>query len=66
VRLGEKRVLTRGANGHLLEEAPKARHACPSDLSDAEWALLAPRIPATKPGGRARRHDLHEVLDALN
>lgn len=24
----------------------------PSDLSDAEWALLEPLIPAPKPGGR--------------
>ncbi len=24
----------------------------PSDLSDAEWRLLVPLVPAPKPGGR--------------
>ncbi|MBI5811229.1 MAG: IS5/IS1182 family transposase, partial [Meiothermus silvanus] len=28
------------------------RRFYPSDLSDAEWALLEPLIPAPKPGGR--------------
>src|SRR4051794_8694124 len=27
------------------------RKAYPSDLSDAQWALLAPLIPPAKPGG---------------
>jgi len=29
-----------------------SRRSYPSDLSDAEWALLEPLIPAPKPGGR--------------
>ena len=27
----------------------------PSDLTDAEWALISPCIPPTKHGGRRRR-----------
>ena len=30
----------------------------PSDLTDDEWELLAPLIPAAKPGGRPRQTDL--------
>ncbi len=30
-------------------------HTYPSDLTDTEWALLAPLIPAAKPGGRPRK-----------
>ena len=41
------------------------RRAYPTDLSDAEWALLAPLLPAAKPGGRPRSTDLREVLNAL-
>jgi transposase len=25
-----------------------------TDMSDAAWALVAPHLPATKPGGRPR------------
>jgi putative transposase len=42
------------------------RRRYPSDLSDAEWALLAPLLPAAKPGGRPRRVDLREVVDAIS
>jgi len=41
------------------------RKAYPSDLSDAEWALLAALLPAAKPGGRPRSTDLREILNAL-
>lgn len=42
-----------------------SRRAYPTDLSDTEWALLAPLLPAAKPGGRPRSTDLREVLNAL-
>lgn len=41
------------------------RRAYPSDLSDAEWVVLAPLIPAVKPGGRPARHDRREIVDAI-
>ena len=37
----------------------------PSDLTDAEWALIAPLIPAAKHGGRRRTVDLREVVNAI-
>ena len=37
----------------------------PSDLTDAEWARLAPLIPPAKPGGRPRTVDLRAVCDAI-
>jgi transposase len=42
-----------------------ARRAYPSDLSDREWALLAPLLPAAKPGGRPRSVDLREIVNAI-
>ena len=44
---------------------PSLRRRYPSDLSDAEWALLAPLLPPAKPGGRPRSTDLREVLNAI-
>jgi transposase len=37
----------------------------PSDLTDAEWALIAPLIPLAKRGGRPRTVDVREVLNAI-
>src|SRR5215471_13676954 len=43
-----------------------ARRAYPSDLSDREWALLTPLLPAAKPGGRPRSVELREIVDAIS
>jgi transposase len=37
----------------------------PSDLTDAEWALIAPLIPPAKRGGRKRSVDVREVLNGI-
>lgn len=37
----------------------------PSDMTDAEWALLEPFIPPAKRGGRPRTTDMREVVNAL-
>jgi putative transposase len=37
----------------------------PTDLTEAEWTLLAPLIPAAKLGGRPRTTDMHEVVNAI-
>src|SRR3712207_9527696 len=37
----------------------------PSDLTDAEWALVAPFIPPAKRGGRQRTVDVREVLNGI-
>ncbi len=43
--------------------APRRRY--PTDLTDAQWALLAPLIPPPKPGGRPAKHDRRELVDAM-
>ena len=37
----------------------------PSDLTDAEWALVEPFIPPARRGGRKRTVDVREVLDGI-
>ena len=37
----------------------------PSDLTDAEWAMVQPTIPPAKRGGRRRSVDLREVLNTI-
>lgn len=37
----------------------------PTDLTDEQWALIEPLIPAAKPGGRPRKIDLRLVLNAI-
>ena len=41
------------------------RKAYPTDLTDKEWKLLEPLIPPPKPGGRPRRTDMREVVNAI-
>ncbi len=48
----------------------RARHAprgrrYPSDLTDAEWALIAPFIPPPCSGGRGRKTAMREVMNAI-
>ena len=33
-------------------------------LTDVEWAVLQPLIPANRPGGRPPKHTRRAVLDA--
>jgi transposase len=37
----------------------------PSDLTDAEWALVEPLIPPAKHGGRDREVDVREVVNGI-
>ena len=37
----------------------------PSDLSDAEWAVIEPMIPPAKHGGRKRSVNVREVLNGI-
>ena len=41
------------------------RAAYPSDLSDEEWALVAPFVPPNRGQGRHPPRDLREVVDAI-
>jgi len=37
----------------------------PSDLTDGEWALVAPLIPPARRGGNRRHVDVREVINGL-
>ena len=49
----------------LPEIANPKRKAYPSDMSDAEWSILQPLIPAGKGFGRPREVDFREILNAI-
>src|SRR4051794_37085657 len=36
-----------------------------TDLTDEQWAVIEPLLPAAKPGGRPREVDLREVVNTL-
>jgi putative transposase len=40
-------------------------HRYPSDLTDAQWKLIGPLLPPEPGGGRPRKTDMRDVLDAL-
>lgn len=41
------------------------RKAYPTDLTDEEWALVEPLVPAVKPGGRPARWSRREILNGI-
>ena len=43
----------------------RSRLRYPSDLTDAEWALVAPLIPPAKRGGNKRTVDVCEVVNGV-
>ena len=48
------------------QRAPvEKREPYPSDLTAAQWALIAPLLPPAKPGGRPRTTQLREVINAV-
>jgi putative transposase len=42
-----------------------ARKPYPTDLTDAQWQLIAPLSPPCKPGGRDRKTDMRELVNAI-
>ena len=47
-----------------IQHAPR-KERYPSDLTDAEWAIIAPAIPPPRPGGRHRETNMREVMNAV-
>ncbi len=41
------------------------RRSYPTDLTNQEWEIIAPLIPPPKPGGRNRKVEIREILDAI-
>ncbi len=39
--------------------------AYPSELSEQEWAILAPLLPPAKPGGRPRSVNLRIIVNGI-
>ncbi len=37
----------------------------PSDLTDAQWALVEPLLPAPNTGGRPEKHPRRDIVDAI-
>ena len=42
-----------------------SRRRYPTDLTDTQWQVLAPLIPAPKPGGRPAVHQRRELVNAM-
>jgi putative transposase len=43
----------------------QSRKPYPTDLNDTEWQILAPLIPAAKPGGRPEVYPKREIVNAI-
>jgi len=41
------------------------RKPYPTDLTDAQWQIIEQLIPPPKPGGRDRKTDMRELVNAL-
>ena len=41
------------------------RKPYPTDLTDHEWALIAPYVPQVKPGGRPAKYPKREILNGI-
>ena len=41
------------------------RQSYASDITDEQWARILPLIPSALPGGRPRKADMRDVINAL-
>ena len=44
---------------------PEDRKPYPSDLTDAQWEILEPLVPAPKPGPQPLKHTRREIVNAI-
>lgn len=51
--------------GYRTPAGARERRQYPSDLTDAQWELIAPFIPPPKPGGRPVEHTRRTIVDAI-
>jgi len=52
----------------MMCKKDRTRKKYPAELTDEQWAIVAPMIPPAKPsprGGRSRQVDMREVLHTL-
>ncbi|PON10332.1 IS5/IS1182 family transposase, partial [Candidatus Entotheonella serta] len=43
----------------------KTRTLYPTDLSDAEWGVLQPLVPADKPGSQPEKYAKRDILNGI-
>ncbi len=48
-----------------MEQPPCPRKAYSTDLTDAQWQIVEPLVPAAKAGGRPAKHERREIINAL-
>jgi putative transposase len=48
-----------------MAEIERRTKRYPTDLTDAEWARIAPLLPTPRRRGRKPGVDLHEILNAI-
>src|SRR5215216_6647817 len=51
-----------GRQGGLVSVS---RRGYPSDLTDAQWALIEPLLPEPSTGGRPEKHPRREIVNAI-
>jgi transposase len=56
---------TKRSRGRVAEIGKKTKRY-PSDLTDEEWAQIAPLMPGSRRRGRPREVDLREIINALH
>ena len=47
-----------------IQHAPRTERY-PSDMTDAEWAIIGPLLPPARTGGRPRETDMREVMNGV-
>src|SRR5260221_14644323 len=53
------------ARRSIMCRCGRERRVYPSDVTDKEWAILEPLIPAAKPGGRPQEIERREKVNRL-
>jgi putative transposase len=48
-----------------MQKQNKEKSKYETDLTDDQWKIIAPLLPAPKPGGRPRSIDIREVINAI-
>ncbi len=58
-------ILKERASSGSLRNLLMLNRSYETDLTDAAWELVKPRLPAAGPGGRPRTTDVRAVLNAI-
>jgi len=53
------------ARRSIMCRCGRQRRVYPSDVTDKEWAILEPLLPAAKPGGRPQEIERREIVNGI-